>query len=34
MLIHFWLELNTYKNIVIEQEIYSFNMQTNKCIFF
>jgi hypothetical protein len=24
---HFWLELNTYKNVVIEQEIYCFNMQ-------
>ena len=23
---HFWLELNTYKNVVIEQEIYCFNM--------
>ena len=24
---HFWLELNTYKNVVIEHKIYCFNMQ-------
>ena len=27
MFSQFWLELNTYKNVVIEQEIYCFNMQ-------
>jgi hypothetical protein len=27
MFSHFWLELNTYQNVVIEQELYCFNMQ-------
>jgi hypothetical protein len=27
MFSQFWLELNTYKNVVIEQEIYCINMQ-------
>jgi len=27
MLSHFWLELNTYKNAVVEQEVYCFNVQ-------
>ena len=27
MFSHFWLELDTYKNVVIEQTIYCFNMQ-------
>jgi hypothetical protein len=28
MFSHFWLELNTYTNVVIEQEIYCFNKQS------
>ena len=27
MFSHFWQELNTFKNVVIEQEIYCFDMQ-------
>ena len=27
MFSHFCVELNTYKNVVLEQEIYCFNMQ-------
>jgi hypothetical protein len=27
MFSHFWIELNTYKYVVIEQEVHCFNMQ-------
>ena len=34
MFSHFWLELNTYKNVVIEQEVHCFNCKSNALFFF
>ena len=33
MFSHFWLELNTYKNVVIEQEVHCFNCKSNAPFF-